>query len=185
MYVLPIDVHAGLPDSVKEPISEHIELCINMRRNPRQAIDHCIRAITKLLTMAPPSSVRFKIGLTGEPTQRWFCGAHSPYYQYWGRMVLLHACHTLEGAKYLECILIDTFAETSIGRRPGAHGSSLGHVCANIDNNDRGGTGRAVGDHGLFYVDICLLHSEKRPDNWRDILGRPSLLAMSQAPTTL
>jgi len=133
-------------------------------------MDIALRTIERLITAEHPewkSVNKFKLGLTGEPNQRWFSGGKAPYYKNWDRMYLLHACETLEAAKYIECYLIEQFWDRD---------TIIGNLFTNREYNDRGGTGRAVNNHGLFYIYVVVLDCGKPPELQRVVRNRPFVL---------
>jgi len=86
--------------------------------------------------------------MTGNPIDRWF-GGTSPneYYRSWQNMFLVGVCRTCEAAMMLECILIDKYANF-----PSSH---------NIDEHDRGGTGRPKADeNNVWYVYVLILRGD-------------------------
>ena len=104
-------------------------------RRPHHAYTHCIAIIDAVLKGAPK---RFKIGLTGNPSERWYGSVK--YFRYWDKLDLLHASQSLEAAYMLEAALIDKYFEKT--------------GCANRGNLDYGGGGRPRMDEELYYVYI-------------------------------
>ena len=132
---------------------------VDLRRAPSAAMSTSSQVIQRLLDTVP--LCKFKIGLTGEPDHRWYSGERAPYFRHYDQMYLLHACLTLEGAQFLECHLINKFWGLP--------------YCVNRDNNDFGGTGRAVDDHGLFYVYVVVCDAGKPPEDVNKVFHRRGL----------
>ena len=146
-------------------MTSDIKCLVKLDLKPCPAIRIAETNIIKLLEAQDPrwaSVNKFKIGLTGEPTQRWFSGRKAPYCRNWDTMFLLHACASLEAAKYLECILIEKFWDYGPPR-----------LFNNREYNDFGGTGRAVDHHGLFYVYLLVLDCGKPPEYVHLLRTRP------------
>ena len=105
----------------------------DLRRPPHAAMAAGANMIKHILSTI--RLCKLNIGLTGEPDLRWYQGTRGQYYNHFDNMYLLHACLTLEGAKDLECHLIQKFWDEP--------------YCLYRKNLDFGGTGKAVDDHGF------------------------------------
>ena len=102
-------------------------------------IYHCIYTIGNLLNRHRPC--RFKIGMTGNATKRWY--GSRDYYNYFDAMHVLCACVSLDAAWALGCALIDKFWD------------ERGSV--NRDRNDPGGSGNPPLNLDLYYLYICVI----------------------------
>ena len=151
----------GTVVSIQPWLSPDIVEKIDLRRAPAAAMSASANVIKHLLSTI--RLCKFKIGLTGEPDLRWYQGTRGQYYSNFDNMYLLHACLTLEGAKYLECHLIQKFWDEP--------------YCVNRENIDFGGTGKAKDDHGLFYVYVVVVDCGKPPEEVKLVFHRPNLLA--------
>ena len=123
---------------------------VKLNARTTQAVCSCRNLIVNLLEQGP---TRFKIGITGNPRNRWYQFDDMPgqvaYYHFWDRMDLLACTHTIEAAKFLEVFLIDDFWDRS--------------GCHNCQLHDRGGSGKVViDDYGVCWIYVVSFAAKDR-----------------------
>ena len=122
---------------LNQSVGQRFDLCVSRSKLSSHVLEHCLALLQGLQRKGVS---RFKIGITVDPYNRWFC----PEYGYatdgvYGRMLIVAILRTMEAAAFLEAFLIREFRSS-----PGC------------DNSATGGEGVSVTHTNLAFVYVVV-----------------------------